>query len=524
MMRFRSFADRVALGGETVDRRLAWRILAAIAIAYSVGFFAFYPQVVTNDDEAMFMEQARLLVRGETSVTKIDPFTGESSEYSPYQYVVGTAALMAPFMLAGGWKAGYLVPFLSLLAGVLLTARWLHEEGRSPIFALLILGFPACLVLGRVVMSDVPSLAIASLGLWLFWRGIDRPWPNWLASGFVAGASMAVRETNPLVFVPFFAGTVLRRESKCWALVVGGLLGLALHLAASWWSFESAVHVRGFPRFDLISAPERLPVYALGLLVFVPAGLILAPLYRGPRRAEVITTIFAFVAFYVSQVQLAPDTSFSKRLVTGLRYVIPVLPVIAFAMAESVPRLARRLIDGWGRNHRPRLRALFSAVILLWIIGVLSAAVSVHWALGRWSRAQGGIQEAIAQFVPSESVLVLNYPQTFKFSGALDRRFELVDRARTSLEEIEKLWRRHGEFHLVLLDRSDSAFHRGDVAANAAFIGSLNPPPELLFDREFSATDRLRIWRVTELRIDADRHGGEPSESQLHPERTTPAR
>lgn len=512
-MRFRSFADRVALGGETVDRRLAWRIVAAIVIAYGIGFFSFYPQAVTNDDEAMFIDQARLIAMGATSVTKLDPFTGESSEYTAFQYVVGTASLMAAFMWAGGWQAGYLVPFLSLLTGVLLTARWLQNGGRSPIFVLLILGFPACLVLGRVAMSDVPSLAVACLGLWLFWRGIDRPWPNWLASGFVAGASMAIRETNPVIFMPFFAGTVLRREWKCWALVVGGLLGLALHLAANWWGFGDPLHTRGSYRFDLVGIPERLPVYLLGLLIFIPGGLILAPLYRGPRRVEVITTIFAFFLLYLCQVQLAPHTSFSKRLVSGLRYMIPVLPVMAFAMAESVPRLVRRLTEGWGNNHRPRIQALASTAVLLWIIGIAFASVTVHWAMGRWSGAQGEIREAIDRFIPKESVLVTNYPQTFKFTGELDRLFTLVDRAKTPLADIEKLPQRHGEFYLALLDRSDSAYHRGDAADNAAFVESLNPPPELLFDRAFTATDRLRIWRVTELGIDPERRRGEARES-----------
>ena len=71
-MHFRSFADRVVLGGETVDRRLAWRIIAAIVIAYSIGFFVLYPQAVTNDDEAVYVEQARLVARGATAVTKIE--------------------------------------------------------------------------------------------------------------------------------------------------------------------------------------------------------------------------------------------------------------------------------------------------------------------------------------------------------------------------------------------------------------------------------------------------------------------
>ena len=51
--------------------------------------------------------------------------------------------------------------------------------------ALLVVGFVPTLVMGRVAMSDVPSLALVVLGLWLFWRGIERggrwirSWENW---------------------------------------------------------------------------------------------------------------------------------------------------------------------------------------------------------------------------------------------------------------------------------------------------------------------------------------------------------
>ena len=198
-----------------MDRRFSRGIVFAICVAYSVTFFAFYPDVVTNDDESMYLRHALIMLEGKSHLTKLDALTGGPVEYLPSRYAAGTAFLMSPLVAWFGWRGAYLLPWLSLVVGTIMLARWLQDEDRSPLWALYAIGYMPSLVLGRVAMSDVPSFLVVTLGLWLFWRGLDRDWPWWLGSGFVAGASWLFRESNPIVFVPFFAGTVLRRETKC---------------------------------------------------------------------------------------------------------------------------------------------------------------------------------------------------------------------------------------------------------------------------------------------------------------------
>ena len=126
---------------------------------------------------------------------------------------MGMVALMAPFVAAFGWWGAFLPSALSLLLAVLVTARWLSDERRSPIFALVLLGFPAMLVTGRMAISDATRTLVAALGLWLFFRGLDRNRRDyWLASGLIAGAAISLRESAVLPFAPLFAGTVLRRD------------------------------------------------------------------------------------------------------------------------------------------------------------------------------------------------------------------------------------------------------------------------------------------------------------------------
>jgi hypothetical protein len=491
--------EALGLGDRSAGGALAWRILLALLLVYVISFALFYPSGgATNDDEAKYLHQARLLLEGRSAVTRIDPLTGEPSEDLPSTYPLGVALLTAPFLAVLGVRGAFLVPLLSLVAAVVLTARWLAEERRSPLFAALLLGFPPALVLGRVCMSDVPSAAVVSLGLWLFWRGLDRGAGWWVASGFVAGASLILRISNSLVFLPLFAGTVLRRERRCLALIAGGIAGLAVRLASMRFYFGDAFFERSWYVFTPDTVMERLPLYLLGLLVFVPAGLLLGLAYRGRRWPELTATIALFFCFYLFQEFSTVETGPSKRLVLALRYFIPLLPLICFAMAESLPRWWGRMTRRSAPAARGRLERIAAGVLASYLLGVGVAAAAVHPIFARWTASQEAIQSAIIRHA-GDAVLVGNLHAFLKFLPMLEARFHPLTRNETSNEQMATLVSRHGEFMLVLLDRSDSEYWRRDSLLNQRFVDALDPAPELLFDERLSPTDRLRIWRVREV-------------------------
>lgn len=487
------------LGERGPGVRLAWRILLALLLVYAVAFAAFYPSGVTNDDEAKYLLQTRLLLEGRSTVTKIDPLTGRVFDDVPSTYPLGVALLTAPFVSALGTRGAFLVPLLALVAAVVSTARWLQEEGRSPLFAALLLGFPPTLVMGRVCMSDVPSAAIVSLGLWFFWRGLDRGAGWWLASGFVAGASLIFRVSNPLVFLPLYAGTVLRRERRCLALVAGGVAGLGVRMASMRFYFGDALFERAYYDFAPDTIMDRLPLYLVGLLIFVPGGLFFGLAYRGRRWPEVAATIPLFLCFYLFQSFSTWETGLQKRTILALRYFIPLLPLIGFAMAEAVPRSWGRLIQGRLAARRRRLASAAAAALVAYLVGVGVAAAAVHPAFARWAASQQAIQSAIARYV-GDGVLVGNAQAFLKFLPLFESRFYPQWIHWTSNEDMVRLVERHGEFVLVLLDRSDSEWWRQDALANQRFYDALDPPPELLYDEQLTRTDRLRIWRVREVR------------------------
>jgi hypothetical protein len=486
---------RLGLAGGPCDRRLTWLLVALGLALYTVGYAAFYPRGATNDDEGLYIDQTRLWVETGSFVTeKTDPLSGEREAFVAGDYPMGMVMLMAPFVKAFGWRGAFLPSFLCLVIAVLATARWLHEERRSPAFALILLAFPAAIVGGRLAMSDTARTAIAALGVWFFFRGLGGHPGWWLTSGFVAGASLSLRESAVLPFIPLFAGTVLRRDRGWIWLLIGGLAGTTLHLASNQLAFGDAFFVRGSGYLlDLGTIHQRLPLYLLGLLVLVPGGLAFGLAYRGRRRPEILATIVLFVGFYLFQAFGMIETGFLKRLVLGLRYFDPLLPVLAFAMAESAPRL----LGAWllPRASRPRLNALAGPAAALWIAGTLAACFAVHPVLDRWAASQVRIRDVLAQHVPLDAVLVANTHSIRKFIDDLARPYVTLNSNQVSPEQLDGLRERYGSYSVALLDRSDSAYWRDRAAQNAAFVASLGNP-EPLVDLRVTGTDRLRIWRI----------------------------
>jgi len=415
--------------------------------------------------------------------------------YAP-RYPLGTALLLAPFVAIGGSGAAHLATLLLLLIAVIVLMRWLEISGRSPLFALLVLGYPPTLVLGRSLMSDIPSLATVTVGLFCFWRGIERGWGWWLASGFLAGASISLRETNAIVFGAFFAGALLRRDRHIWALAVGGIAGLAIRVVSDQAIHDTLFFSRANYHLELETLYKRLPVYMLALFVFIPGGLVLGLLYRGRRWPELCTALALFVLVYVIQRHYSYATSPLKRSILAPRYFIPILPVIIFAMAESVPRLWNRQLARASEKNRGRLGTWAPRGVAVWAGGIAVAAIAVHPALAWWGGTQAAIHETVEAYASGDTVLVTNYPATRKFIDGLDRKYIPVSTTARIPQDIELLINQHGEITILFLARSDSPYWRTSADRTAALISAVQGEKDLLVDRRMSPTDHLRIWRV----------------------------
>lgn len=484
---------------EREQGRRGLQVLGAAAALYLLGFLLFYPTVPTVRDSVRYLEQAYAYSQGFSCYEQSHVVTGEVSCSLPARYLPGTAAVMAPFVYAFGWRGGYLVPALSLVLALAFTGLWLRDRGRSPLFALMVIGYPSALVFGRIAMSDMASTALAALGLWLFWgRGEDVR--RGFLAGLVAGISMIFREPNVLVFVALFAGTVFRREKAIWALIAGGLVGVAFRPLGTWLAFGDPFFTfPAGPTFALSHIPENLPIYSLCLLVFLPGGAIGALLYKGERRPEIVLTVALFASLYLGYGYTAAESGFAKQLLLAPRYFMPLSPLIAFACAESFPRGVAWLESRFSAAGRSRLRQASSLGVRLWVAGILASAFLVHPAYSFYNAPYREVQEAIYEHSADGSLIVYNSRGIRKFVNRLFGEREFARRKLLDDADIITLLDKYGEFTMVFLDRSGGQVHQNEHVLNREFEERTKAlaDVELLQETPVSTGDNLRIWHVT---------------------------
>ena len=98
----------------------------------------------------------------------------------------------------------------------------------SHLFSLLIFGFLATLVLGRVPLSDLPAGVLVALTCWFFWRGAKGSKAFSFLAGLLWVLISVVREPGTFLLTPLFIGSFFRKDRNLRYIVLGAAIGLIL--------------------------------------------------------------------------------------------------------------------------------------------------------------------------------------------------------------------------------------------------------------------------------------------------------
>jgi hypothetical protein len=481
------------------------RIVWGVLLLYVVGFFCFYPRALTNYDEVSYVRQAASFASGSATVNDVDAFTGQHQRVHPSDYPAGTSALMAPFVWLAGWRGAFLLGLLAISACTLITARWIAESGGSPLFALAVLGYLPAMVLARTGMSDLPSALLVAAGLWLFWKDDQSsPWPR-LAAGFLAGASYCLREPNPALFAIFFAGALLRRERHIIALIVGGLAGVACRPLSAFLVYGNPFFVKDyFYGFSGHYVGQNLVMYLTALLVLVPGGLIFVLGYRGKRRLELIATVLVYVGLFVDYNYNGASSGGLKQWMLSLRFLIPLTPIVAFAMAETCPRWYDAFARSLRPESRPRLQQAARAAVAVWVIGIVVAGLVVNWRSQLWSKLHEEVANSVYANTDAAHPVMADQPATVKFLNELhgERTLVNLDLGNASNDvrrnQLLQLLNRNEMVQIVLFGRDDSDYWLQKSKDDEGFIRDISQQlhATLKLQQRFPGLGVLRIWDV----------------------------
>ncbi len=480
--------------------RAAWMWIGVALLVYVAGYAAFPPNAILSSDESLYIAQAVALSHGRITLPKGQPFSPVITQDYPSWYPSGTSLLETPFVFLGGWRAAACASVLATVATVLLLALWLQQEKRPPLFALMFLGYAPVLVLGRMAMSDVPSAAIVTLGLWLFWSGQQRAWPWWAASGFLAGLSQLFRDSNALLFAPLFAGAVIRDRWRALALFLGGCAGLAVRLGVEHVLHGSAFYFRHLPKgyeWTLAAGLHNASFYLFALLLMVPAGLAGGLLYRGRRRPEIVITVLLGFGLYLFYTYSAEDSGGLKRLVLAPRFYIPLTTLLIFGVAEWAPRTWNRILERKPQISHKLVKAA-RILVTVWATGIVIAAFAVHPVLYRWGRYQMSMAKVIKEETAEGAALISNHAGTQKLINPVFGFRIPIDRYFMPAEKVKDIFRAHPDTYIVFLNRNDSEILRSEGRDNDTFVSEVSGlcRLRLLHDAWHDPQDHLRIWKV----------------------------
>ena len=471
--------------------------LLAFVLAYACGLALYWPRIFSIIDEASYVRQAVAFAQGTRTVAVAVPFNSSPKAVVPSTYPVGTSAFLVPFVFLGGWRAASAGAFVALILTILLLRRWLREEGRHPGFVLLMLGYPAILVLSRIAMSDVPSAAIVTLGLWLFFKGRGRSWWISYASGLAAGASLLFRETNALPFVAFYSGALVRRERRILALGAGVATGIAARLLTNYLVQGEWLYVRSAYGFSFRSVLVNAPLYALPLLLFVPGGLVWVLAYRGRYRPELIGAVLLVVSFFLAYDYAGWEGGGLRRLVLGPRFFIPVLPLVVFAAAEVIPRWWCAIRARYAFTNTPARLASAACGTVVVALGFL-----VHPVLASWGAGQVAIQEKLYAHTRPDAAILTNGVVTGKYFNEIFGARRVIGRYQVEPGQLGRVLDAHGLAQIALVERPDSSFFRNEAQSERDYIVAAQTfcRVELTFEHQFPNSQRLQVWDVKSCR------------------------
>lgn len=453
--------------------------LCAILLLYGLGLAAFPPTVVLISDEAQYIRQAVAYGAGERRVLVRDPQTLEAKWQLPSDYPSATSLLQTPFVWLGGWRGAVWASFLSMAFLVFLTAHWLRRRGLPSSYAALIPLFVPAAVLARSGMSDLPSAAVVVGALWLLDRYPSRN--AVLGGGFLAGVSVAFRDSNPIFLAPAILGCFWRRGPLL-LFAASGALGASTRFLLAWGLQGDALTLRSVYPFTFVGAGSRALVYAFALLVLAPGGLVAVLMYRGERRGELLGTVLLAFTFFSLYSYSGQDSGLVKSLVLGPRYLLPLVPLLALAIASVVE----------ARFDSTVLKRNLEGMLFLSAAGL---SIAVHPLIHHLSKRQAALVQALYASTDSGALLVTEPGGTAKYLNGLYGSRTWADKLAVPPDQLAAHLRR-GSVQLVFLERNDSEYWRSMARLNQKYVDDASARCELQTRLDLTTGDRLRVLDV----------------------------
>ena len=392
------------MNGENRNNKFSWSLLCGLLAAYLAIFFLYYPPTLGIEDEAGYINQAFVWLRGSISaegagyenLAVFEEYRGRNVSWcSP-----GRSAAILPFWILFGTGGIFVSGAAIHLLAVLLGAWLLQRLNLSPLWAVLILFHPTLALYSRTVMSDelAGTLFLAAVLATTFRR------ENGILTGILTGLAAFTRPHAALI-APFFAFSLWRKKgfrAAFFYLLAAGIFAVLI-VAYNLFIFGA---IGGRPVYATVFSPKYVPenlgFYLPALFLIYPLMLVAPFLDKSEIgnqvRAVCLPTLGLLLFYFFHET----GSNFAQTAILGQRLLQTALPVWIVSYAV--------LLDNFGKKYlREKLapvlrRAAIAAVCVLLLTGQLLIFRQHQAHLLNYRLAQ----DEIARIVPPGSFVIAN--------------------------------------------------------------------------------------------------------------------
>jgi len=184
--------------------------LAAAVLVFAVGEWVF-PYLTSNHDEAVYLQQAELLLSGQLSLQPPVPeafqpwfFFADGDQFYP-KYSPVTAALFAVGGLVGSFRLSLALVAAATTALLYAVVAEVFDRRTGVVAAALLVGSPLFVVQASVFLPYVPALCLNLLFAWAYLRADRTSSRRWAAlAGGAIGLSFFARPYTAVLFATPF--------------------------------------------------------------------------------------------------------------------------------------------------------------------------------------------------------------------------------------------------------------------------------------------------------------------------------
>ena len=389
---------------QPVPQRSHAFLLGGLIVCFIGVYAALYPRTFSILDEQAHLSFAVALAKGTVyaDVAGVDSVrTIRIGEHLAPRIGLGTSLLFAP-IVNRSWRACFAIVLGAHLIGVLACAGALRKVELPVWYAALYLFHPVAALYSRTAMSDVPTMTLMMLGLWLYLGPRSRPF----LAGLCWGLMPHFRFAQAVAIAALGAGVFLRdlihshrvgRIDLRRSLLMG--VGLCPGVL-SWLALNTLIY--GGPLDTPISwplsaeyLPANLPRYLLSQNLIYPFALLVALFFPSRVRLECVLLSVALLGLYGCFKFLYQGFGPASILI-GDRFFLPLFPLIVIPYAGALD---------WLLSRSGRWASLLTLAGL-----VALATLYLGISIGHDTRLdrQSAVQDLLYDSTPPGSIILLN--------------------------------------------------------------------------------------------------------------------